>query len=200
MVKNFVKKTLLAITVTAIAFGSLANCFGKFALTHKVYTTNDGFNVGSGFLNKLVKTLLMYFPFSILYGIGFFLDVILFNLIEFWSGSNPIGLNEYDQDGKFVKTFRQNGAEITLSFSDFGSRMDVTALKDGKSETLTAFRNQPGKFFKAEGDRMMEVEVTSETVGSQVILKLVEQGKLKSSKVMEAKTLQDLQEKTAEAL
>ncbi|EQA45972.1 PF11810 domain protein [Leptospira broomii serovar Hurstbridge str. 5399] len=200
MVKKIFKKTLLLLVVVMVSLGSLANCFGRFAVTHKFYSAHDGINIGSGFFNKFVKTLLLYFPFAILYGIGIFVDVILFNLIEFWSGSNPVGLNEYDKEGKFVKTYQQDGTQITLTFTGFGSRLDLTAQKEGKSETLTALRSQPGKFYKAQGDQLLEVEVTSETIGSQVILKLVEQGKLKSSKVIEAKTLADLQSQVVEAL
>ncbi|EQA38680.1 PF11810 domain protein [Leptospira inadai serovar Lyme str. 10] len=200
MVKKILKKTLLLLVVAMVSLGSLANCFGRFAVTHKFFSAHDGINIGSGFFNKFVKTLLLYFPFAILYGIGIFVDVVLFNLIEFWSGSNPVGLNEFDKEGKFAKTFLQDGTQITLTFTRFGSRLDLSVEKDGKFETLTALRNQPGKFFKSEGNKLVEVEVTSETVGSQVILKLVEQGKLKSSKVIEAKTLADLQSQVVEAL
>ncbi|EPG76300.1 PF11810 domain protein [Leptospira fainei serovar Hurstbridge str. BUT 6] len=200
MVKKILKKTLLLLVVAMVSLASLANCFGRFAVTHKFFSAHDGINIGSGFFNKFVKTLLLYFPFAILYGIGIFVDVVLFNLIEFWSGSNPVGLNEFDKEGKFAKTFEQDGVNITLSFTGFGSRLDLSVEKDGKFETLTALRNQPGKFFKSEGNKLVEVEVTSETIGSQVILKLVEQGKLKSSKVIEAKTLADLQSQVVEAL
>ncbi|PKA02838.1 DUF3332 family protein, partial [Leptospira ellisii] len=122
-------------------------------------------------------------------------DFFLFNLIEFWSGSNPIGLNEYDQDGKFVKTLEENGEKLTLTYSNFGSRLDLAHEKDGKTQTLTALRSEKGKFFTEKNGKLEEIVVTSETVGSKMILKMAEQGKLKSSKVIDAKTVSDLEAK-----
>ncbi|TGJ99999.1 DUF3332 family protein [Leptospira langatensis] len=201
MAKNVLKKIVLSVMLVGITFGSLANCFGKFALVRVFYNANDGINVGGGLLAKIVKTILFYIPFGFLMAIGGFIDFLLFNLIEFWSGSNPVGLNEYDQEGKFAKSFEKEGEKLTLIYSNFGARLDLTAVsKEGKSETLTAFRAQPGKFFVEKEGKLSEVAVTSQTVGSQVILKLTEQGKLKSSKVVEAKTLEDLELKAAGTL
>ncbi|MGJ4747470.1 DUF3332 family protein [Leptospira sp. SA-E8] len=201
MVKNVLKKIILTLVLVGASFGSLANCFGKFALVRVFYNANDGINVGGGLLAKIVKTVLFYIPFGFLMAIGGFIDFLLFNLIEFWSGSNPVGLNEYDKEGRYAKSFEQDGEKLTLVYTNFGSRLDLTAVsKEGKSETLTAFRAQPGKFFVEREGQLSEIEVTSQSVGSQVILKLTEQGKLKSSKVVEAQSLQDLQLRAAESL
>ncbi|XDD51360.1 DUF3332 family protein [Leptospira sp. WS92.C1] len=189
------RKALVALLIPMIALISFANCFGKFAIVKKVYNVNEDFNIGSGLFAKMIKTLLMYFPFGILYGIGFFFDLFLFNLIEFWSGSNPVGLNEYDQDGKYVKTLEENGEKLTLTYSSFGSRLDMTHEKDGKTQSLTALRSEKGKFFVEKEGKLKEIVVTSETVGSQIILKMAEQGKLKSTKVIDAKTFSDLERK-----
>ncbi|EQA51669.1 DUF3332 domain-containing protein [Leptospira kmetyi] len=189
------RKAIVAILVPMFFLASFANCFGKFAITKKVYDVNESFNIGSGLFAKFIKTLVMYFPFSILYAVGFFFDLILFNLIEFWSGSNPVGYNEYDQDGKFVKSFEEKGEKLTLVYTDFGRRLDITAEKDGSLQTLSALRSEPGKFFVEKNGKLEEIVVTSETVGSKTILKMAEQGKLKSTKVVDTKTLSDLEEK-----
>ncbi len=201
MTKKILQKTVLAILLVGFSFGSLANCFGRFALVRAFYNANDGINIGGGLLAKIIKTILFWIPFSFLIAIGAFFDLLLFNLIEFWSGSNPVGLNEYDKEGKFAKTFEQDGEKLSLVYTNFGSRLDLTAVsKEGKTETLSAFRDQPGKFFTERDGKLLEMEVTSQTVGSQVILKLTEQGKLKSSKVMEAKTLDELELRASGAL
>jgi hypothetical protein len=81
----------------ALTLGSLlvtqTGCFGKFALTRKAYDWHDG--VSS---NKFVKSLLLWIPMAFVYAITGSLDAIIFNLIEFWSGSNPISMNEGDHE------------------------------------------------------------------------------------------------------
>lgn len=195
------RKSLVVLLIPMITLISFANCFGKFAIVKKVYDVNESFNIGSGLLAKIIKTLVMYFPFSILYAVGFFFDIILFNLIEFWSGSNPVGYNEYDQDGKFVKTFENQGEKLTLTYSNFGSRLDLQVEKEGKTQFLSTLRSEPGKFFVEKDGKLEEIAVSAETIGSKTILKMAEQGKLKSTKVIETKTLNELEAKlTAEAL
>ncbi|MBW0435813.1 hypothetical protein DLM76_20220 [Leptospira yasudae] len=197
MQQNKFRKAIVAILLPMTLLLSFANCFGKFAIVKKVYDVNESFNIGSGLLAKFIKTLVMYFPFSILYAVGFFFDLILFNLIEFWSGSNPVGYNEYDQDGKYVKSFEEKGEKLTLVYTNFGSRLDITAEKEGNVQTLCALRSEPGKFFVEKNGKLEEIIVTSETVGSKTILKMAEQGRLKSTKVVDTKTLTELEEKLA---
>jgi hypothetical protein len=65
----------------------LTACFGKFALTRKIYEWNDSFD------NKFLKTLLFYGLNIIpVYGIGGAVDFFILNLIEFWTGSNPLSM------------------------------------------------------------------------------------------------------------
>ena len=84
-------------TAFALALGSLAiaqtGCFGEFALTRKAYNWHDG--VSS---NKFVKSLLLWIPMAFVYGVTGMLDAVIFNLIEFWSGSNPISMNEGEHE------------------------------------------------------------------------------------------------------
>jgi len=88
-------------TAFALALGSLAiaqtGCFGEFALTRKAYNWHDG--VSS---NKFVKSLLLWIPMAFVYGVTGLLDAVIFNLIEFWSGSNPISMNEGDHEMQLV--------------------------------------------------------------------------------------------------
>lgn len=89
------------------------NCFGKFALTRKLYTWNDSLG------NNFVKTLVMYVLFFIpVYAVVGIIDIILLNLIEFWSGSNPISMNEGDMEKQLVM---KNGLayEITATKNKF---------------------------------------------------------------------------------
>jgi hypothetical protein len=83
--------------ITAAALGSLVitqtGCFGTFALTRKVYEFHDGITD-----NKFVKSLLFWIPGGLVYWIAGAADAIIFNLIEFWSGSNPLSMNEGEHE------------------------------------------------------------------------------------------------------
>jgi hypothetical protein len=84
-------------SVTMLALGSLliaqTGCFGEFALTRKAYNWHDGVSN-----NKFVKSLLLWIPMAFAYTITAFIDAVILNLIEFWSGSNPVSMNESDYE------------------------------------------------------------------------------------------------------
>ena len=101
-----------------LALGGLlttqTGCFGSFGLTKTLYEWNDG--VSS---SKFVKTL-VFWGMSIIpvYAVGVFLDVIIFNLIEFWSGSNPIAMEEGEHEMQLV-TFKGEQYRIEATKDTF---------------------------------------------------------------------------------
>lgn len=107
---KIIKRSLLG-----VALGSLlitqTGCFGTFALTRKAYEFHDGLTD-----SKFLKSLLFWIPGGLVYGIVGMIDVVILNLIEFWSGSNPISMNEGDY-------------EIQLATIN-GDRFKVEATKD----------------------------------------------------------------------
>lgn len=60
-------------------------CYGSFAVTKKLHTWNGGFNK---WVSALLFWGLIIIPAYELVMLG---DALIFNLIEFWTGSNPIG-------------------------------------------------------------------------------------------------------------
>lgn len=68
-------------------------CFGEFALTRKAYVWHDGVTD-----SKFVKSLLLWIPMGFVYSITAFVDVVILNLIEFWSGSNPLSMVEGEHE------------------------------------------------------------------------------------------------------
>ena len=116
---------MLAIILTV----GVAGCFGNFAASRKVYEFNQNF--GGKWENQIMYWVLNIVP---VYYAAQALDVILFNTIEFWTGSNPIAMGPGEeviryasQDGRDYKiTIRQNqvvledlenpGQEMELSF------------------------------------------------------------------------------------
>lgn len=91
------KITLILLLAAMGAF--MTSCFGTFQLTRNVYSWNE--SVTS---NKFAQTLLFYGMNVVpVYGAATFLDFFVFNLVEFWSGSNPIAMAEYEEETQLVQ-------------------------------------------------------------------------------------------------
>lgn len=192
------KKFILFLLIVGVTLTSFANCFGKFSLTRKVYAFNEGI-MGSDWAGKIVRTLIMYVYFfiPIIAGLVFFIDIVILNLIEFWTDSNPLGLNEYNKEGKYVKSFSKDGEKLKLTYLNFGQKLVIDVTNNEKSEQFVVLRSEPGKFFKETDDKLEEIKVTSQNVGSKMILKMATRGKLESSKVIDAKDYKQLEQKYA---
>ncbi len=92
-IKLFVSYFLITLTV----FTS-TGCFGSFGLVKAVYDFNDGLSE-----NKFIKSLMMIVLLVIpVYEISALLDIILFNLIEFWSGSNPVSMKDGEIETQYA--------------------------------------------------------------------------------------------------
>ncbi len=88
MTWNKLKTTLAALTVVATlatATVTSTGCYGQFAVTKKVYDWNG--RIGNKFVRTLAFWGLVIIP---VYAIVMLGDGIIFNVIEFWGGSNPV--------------------------------------------------------------------------------------------------------------
>jgi len=91
------KKSTICIALSAsILFSS---CLGSFSAFNGLKDWNNGLT-GSKFVDNLVFWALNIIP---VYGLFMFGDVIIFNLIEFWSGSNPLAMNEGEEEIQVVE-------------------------------------------------------------------------------------------------
>lgn len=99
-----------------VASVNLAGCYGSFALTKKVYQWNG--SLGNKFLKTAVMWGLNIVP---VYGLATLGDAVIFNLIEFWTGSNPVAANQ--------SHFEQVAAD--------GTRLQAERLADGRLQVTT---------------------------------------------------------------
>jgi Domain of unknown function (DUF3332) len=94
--KNF-KSIISSILIGSTLFLSMG-CFGGFNLTKVIYKWNGGVSE-----SNLVKSLVMWGLIIIpVYEIVLILDFIIFNLIEFWGGSNPISMKAGDIETQYA--------------------------------------------------------------------------------------------------
>ncbi|MFT5735725.1 MAG: hypothetical protein ACJAU2_000843 [Maribacter sp.] len=88
--------------ITCIAMSSMllfSSCLGSFSAFNNLKEWNQDVS-DSKFVNNLVFWGLNIIP---VYGLFFFGDTVIFNVIEFWSGSNPIAMEEGDEELQLVE-------------------------------------------------------------------------------------------------
>ncbi len=123
------KITLTGMAVLMLGVSTLTTgCFGEFAIVRKVYTWNK--DVSS---SKFVQTI-VFWAFSIIpvYNIAGFLDVVIFNLIEFWSGSNPMAMKDGQIEKNIVKGKDGKSYEITAT----KNRFDIKEVNGTKVQSM----------------------------------------------------------------
>ncbi|MBL0681937.1 DUF3332 domain-containing protein [Aquimarina mytili] len=90
------KLTACILLSASVLFSS---CLGSFSAFNGLRDWNDGLT-SSKFLDNLIFWVFNIIP---VYGLFFVGDVIIFNVIEFWSGSNPLAMNEGDIETQIVE-------------------------------------------------------------------------------------------------
>ncbi len=81
---------LLAVLCVALFSVQVSGCFGKFALTRAMWDFNKNVSPNK-FIQWAVFLVMVIVP---VYEIGTFVDAIVINSIEFWTGSNPVSSAE----------------------------------------------------------------------------------------------------------
>lgn len=118
------KRLAVWAVVLATSVTTLGGCFGKFALVRKIYQVNSQVN------DKYVRSLLTWvFIIAPVYQISGLVDFIVFNTIEFWSGSNPLA-----------------AGEKTLEYAAGDQRFTVHAQREGETLTYTIDRYEGNRY------------------------------------------------------
>jgi len=80
-------RSIAAVLIVAF-LAMLPACYGSFELTKKVHKFNG--SLDGKFINEIGFLVMVIIP---IYGGATFLDAVIFNTIEFWTGSNPLATN-----------------------------------------------------------------------------------------------------------
>ena len=94
-ITRLISVALLAVFIIVGVFG----CYGNMSLTKKVNQFNG--SVGDKYVQSIVNWAFWICP---VYEISMFLDYVLFNTIEFWTGSNPLAMNEGEHVIKYAES------------------------------------------------------------------------------------------------
>ena len=76
--------TIVSNMLVAVLLVTAAGCYGSFQLVNKVYKFNG--SLGNKYVNELGFLVMNIIP---VYGVAVFIDAVLLNTIEFWTGTNP---------------------------------------------------------------------------------------------------------------
>ena len=132
--------------VLVAAVGTLsAGCFGKFQLTRKLYDVNKSID------EKYVRSAATW-VFVIPYALTGILDFVIFNVIEFWTGENPVAsapvTKTYAQgNGKTVLTLSRDGSATVAVIERYeGERLaSILRVRDDGVGRVTAVETAAGK-------------------------------------------------------
>ena len=175
---------LIALIVMCTFFVfAMASCAGQFSLTHGLLSWNNS-------LNKVLASFILFLFIIIpVYGFTLLIDWAILNVIEFYSGSNPIrstaanesttidgtdvSLNFIPGDGlNFDLRTAKDGQVRELIVRTEGKGLVATLNDNGESKQITAFWNDEGGVTRCEENECedyTEAEV-ERTVASHVPL------------------------------
>ena len=144
------------------AVGTLsAGCFGKFQLTRKVYDMNK--SIDEKYVRSAATWIFVIVP---VYGFAALLDLIVFNVIEFWTGESPIA------EAKVTKVYTQGNGRTVLTLSRDGSAT-VAVIERYEGERLVSTlrvrddgRGKVAAVETAAGGEVREVSAVAASDGS----------------------------------
>jgi hypothetical protein len=152
--------TIAAALLTVTAAAPLNACYGKFSLTNKIYDWNG--TIGNEFVRSGVMLALVIIP---VYELSLLGDAVIFNLIEFWTGSNPIAATEVESNGVRVVTIARGDSvyelrwigpqsvELSIDGQSVGqatsNAMGDLVVTDADGRATTVFRDEL-ETFRAE--------------------------------------------------
>jgi hypothetical protein len=146
--------------VLVAAVGALsAGCFGKFQLTRKLYDINQSID------EKYIRSAATWI-FVIPYAVTGLLDFVVFNVIEFWTGENPVA------EAKVTKVYAQGNGRTVLTLSRDGSATVAVIERYEGGEPVSTLRvrdDGAGKVTAVEmaaGKKVREVVAVATSDGS----------------------------------
>jgi len=165
----------LAATLLLGGTGMMSGCYGTFPLTSAVYRFN-GKVPGGGFFQSIVMIIFVIIP---VYGVCMFVDAIVFNLIEFWSGETISTAKTIQQDDGSVLVMAPGAAanEVILTHSIDGETISQVMMRRGIDGTTTVYDENgivlgrvlprtEGGFTLVSADGSKSSEITPELIAS----------------------------------
>ncbi|MGB2246554.1 MAG: DUF3332 family protein [Alcanivorax sediminis] len=125
----------------------LTGCLGQNALFDTVQDWNAT-ATGNKFVNQGISFVFWWLP---VYGLTLLGDIVIFNSIEFWTGTNPISKEGAKVAGTTETVTDGLGNQAELTYNADGS-ISVVATSEGVEESYTLIK-EDGKVIKIQDDQ-----------------------------------------------
>lgn len=149
----------------ALAMG-VQGCYGSFALTRKVWKWNG--SLGHG-VDEAVFLVLNIIP---VYGAVAFVDAIVLNSVEFWSGKNPMDASLVKGDKKMVMIGDPSTGLVRVSIFENGKLMGKLCMKKTDHSIVAVDPQDTDKVLYAAGidadDRAMVADASGRVLAQTI--------------------------------
>lgn len=167
--KSIAKQLVVYLMIGSMALMSVG-CFGSFELTKSVYKWND--SMQGKWVKELVFLVLNIVP---VYDVAAFIDVVILNTVEFWSGKNPM-MSTITTDNGTTVAFNKEKKETTITYGDktfvVSYENGKATVKDGSGKTLAyAVSQQDGAMNIVSPDGTVMASYTQDQVASMLAAK-----------------------------
>lgn len=149
------KKLMKPVLVLAAASFMFTSCMGSFVITKKLYNWNDGVS-GNKYVDNIVFWILGGLQ---VYSATLFIDGVILNLIEFWSGSNPMafapdyeGSDRLAYNGKVYELERSSG-KLEIRELEGKTLLAMEKAADGTWSAIQGVEKLP--MFRENGDKVV---------------------------------------------
>ncbi len=146
-------KTLKRFTLVMVALSTLTlsmGCYGTFGLTRNIYSWN-GKVTDSKFANSIIMWGLIIIP---AYPIATFIDILILNVIEFWSGSNPMAMTEGESETQIVAS-ADKVYEITATKNQFHVKQ-IEGVDKGREVDLV-YHTDDASWYLTDGEENIKL-------------------------------------------
>jgi hypothetical protein len=126
-----IKRFICVLVLAAFTCFSVGGCYGKYALFNSAH--KFGGNLGGKWIGAVVN--LVFWGVGV-YGICLVADLLIFNTLEFWTGSNPVAMgNTYegsDTYGNRVYALKNPDGTLSVELTDAGGKKaDFMLVRNG---------------------------------------------------------------------
>ena len=146
--KNKLTTFLLICSLTFTTM--LTSCYGSFKAFNGIRNWNQNVT-NNKWANEIIFLVLWIVPVYELFLLG---DLIIFNLVEFWSGSNPLAMEEGDIEEQNIV---HNGKDYKMRSTK--NKLEVFD-SNGVLLSALAYNEEESTWYVAEGKKKMKKLIT----------------------------------------
>ena len=142
-------KPVLVMMVAVLLMVSMFGCYGNMALTRKVWEWNG--SLGNKVMVNVVFWVLNFVP---VYSATVWIDVVILNTIEFWTGSNPLAMAPGEENIRFAEA---DGKKYQISTTQ--NRIEIKELEGpdaGKTLELL-YDSNSSSWYMNDGENSIKI-------------------------------------------